>query len=75
MAFDSAKKNKRFGPSECQRSKESGSRRKRKKQVFLCRKTVRVKVEGKVIPGSFLKIEGKGVAISNPDFLLTLFLT
>ena len=31
-----------------------------KRRVFLCKRTVRVKVEGKVIPASFLKIEGWG---------------
>ena len=30
-----------------------------KRRVFLCRRTVRVKVEGKAIPASFLKIEGR----------------
>ena len=38
------------------RGKESSSRGKRR--VLLCRRTVRVKVEGKLIPASFLKIEG-----------------
>ena len=57
-AFDAAKRNKRFGRIQCQRSEESSSRGKRR--VFLCRRTVRVKVEGKAIPASFLKIEGRG---------------
>ena len=29
-----------------------------KERVFLCRRTMRVKVRGKAIPASFLKIEG-----------------
>ena len=41
---------------QCQRGKENSNRGKRKIQVFLCRRTVRVKVQGKVIPASFLKI-------------------
>ena len=32
-----------------------------KRQAFLCRRTVRVKVKGKVIPASFLKIEERYV--------------
>ena len=42
---------------QCQRSKKNSSNRKKKKPVFLCRRTVRVKVKSKVIPTSFLKIE------------------
>ena len=45
---------------QCQRSKESSSKRKRKRKVFLGRRTVRVKIKSKVIPASFLKIEGRG---------------
>ena len=40
---------------------ESSSRGKRR--VFLCRRTVRVKVKSKVIPASFLKIEGRGTFV------------
>ena len=40
--------------------KRSSSRGKRMTRVFLCRRTVRVKVVGKVIPVSFLKVEGRG---------------
>ena len=60
MVFDAAERNKRFGRILCQRSKKSSSRGKRKKPVFLCRKTMRVKVRSNVIPASFLKIEGRG---------------
>ena len=59
MVFDSAKRNKRFGCIQCQRGKKSNSRGKRKRRVFLCRWTVGVKVGGKVIPASFLKVEGR----------------
>ena len=59
-AFDTVERNGRFGRIQCQRGKESSSRRKRKGRVFLCRRTVRVKVKSKVIPASFLKIEGRG---------------
>ena len=45
LAFDVAEKNGKFGPIQCQRSKESSSKGKR--GVFLCRRTVRVKVKGK----------------------------
>ena len=44
-----------FGAKEV---KSSNSRGKRKRRVFLCRRTVRVKVRSKVIPVSFLKVEG-----------------
>ena len=57
MAFDAAKSNGRFGHIQCQRSNECSSIGKR--QEFICRRTVRVKVEGKVILASFLKIEGR----------------
>ena len=55
MVFDAAERNGRFGRIQCQRGKESSSRGKRKRCVFLCRRTVRVKVKGKVISASFFK--------------------
>ena len=67
MAFVAAKRNGRFGRIQCQRSKESSSRAKRKKGVFLCGRTVRVKVEGKVIPASFLKIKETGMLAGAKD--------
>ena len=60
-AFDAIKRNGSVGCIRCQRSKESTSRGKRKRRVFLCKWTVKVKVEGKVIPASFLKIKGRGM--------------
>ena len=63
-AFDAAKRNGRFGRIQCQKSKESSSRGKRR--VFLCR-TVRVKVKGRVILASFLKIEGWGTPVGAKD--------
>ena len=38
MVFDAAERNGRFGRIQCQRSKESSSRGKRKKRVFLCKR-------------------------------------
>ena len=67
MAFDAAKRNERFGSIQCQRGKESSSRGKRKRRVFLCRRTVGVKVEGKAIPASFLKVEGRGSLVGAKD--------
>ena len=58
MAFDAVERNGGFGRIQYQRSKESSSRGKRKR-VLLRRRTVRVKVIGKVIPASFLKTEGE----------------
>ena len=59
MSFDALERIRRFNRIQCQRSKVS-SRGKKKRQVFLCRRTVRVKVKGKVIPTSFLKIKEGG---------------
>ena len=59
-----AERNGRFGRIQCQRGKESSSSSgKRKRQIFLCRRTVRVKVGGKAIPASFLKVEGMGTLV------------
>ena len=68
MAFDAAERNGRFGRIQCQKSKESNSRGKRKRRVFFCRRTVRVKVKDKVIPSSFLKIEGRGTFVGAKDW-------
>ena len=51
----------------CQRSKEDSSRGKRKRRVVLCRRTVRVEVKSKVIPTSFLKIEGRETFVGVKD--------
>ena len=59
MEFDAAERNGRCCHIQRQRGKESSSRGKRKRRVFLCSGTVRVKVQGKVIPASFQKIEGR----------------
>ena len=58
MAFDAAERNGRFGRIQSQTGKESSCRGKRR--VFFCGRTVRVKVESKVIPASFQKIDGRG---------------
>ena len=67
MGFDAAERNGRFDRMQCQRGKEGSSREKIKRQVFLCRRTVRVKVEGKAIPASFLKIEGRRTLVGAKD--------
>ena len=61
IAFDAAERNGRFGRIQCQRGKESSSRGKRR--IFLCKRRVRVKLKGKVIPAIFLKIEGRGTHV------------
>ena len=66
MVFDAAKRNGRFGRIWYQKSKESSSRGKRKRRVFLSR-IVRVKVKSKVIPASFLKIDGRGMFVGVKD--------
>ena len=67
MAFDAAKRNGEFDRIQCQIGKDSSSRGKRKRRVFLCKRTVRVKVKGKVIPASFRKIEGRGILVGAKD--------
>ena len=62
-AFDAAERNGRFGRIQCQRGKESNSREKRKRRVFVCKRTVRVKA----IPVSFLKIEGRETLVGAKD--------
>ena len=57
VAFDATERNKRFDRIQGQRSEERSSKGKRKRRVFLCRRTVRVKIRSKVIPASSLKIE------------------
>ena len=52
---------------QCQRSKENSSKGKKKRRVFLCRRTVRVKVKSKVIPTSFLKIQGRETFVREKD--------
>ena len=53
LSFDAAKRNRNFGRFQCPKSKESSSKGKR--EVFLCRRTVKVEVKSTVIPTSFLK--------------------
>ena len=65
MAFDEAESNARFGRIQCQGSEESSSRGKR--PVVLCRRTVRVEVRSKVIPPSFLKVEGRETFVGAKD--------
>ena len=43
VAFDAAERNGKFGRIQCQRSKESSNRGKRKRAVFLCIKAVESK--------------------------------
>ena len=66
-AFDAAERNGRFGRIQCQRGKESSSRGKRKRRVFLCRRTAGVKVQGKAIPASILKVEGRRTLVEAKD--------
>ena len=63
MVFNASKRNEKFGRIQFQRDKEGSSRGKRKRGVFLGRRIVRVEVKGKVIPTSFLKIEGRGAFV------------
>ena len=63
-----AERNGRFGRIQSQRGKESSSRGKRKRRVFLCGRTVRVEVGGKVIPVNFLKDKERGMLIAANDW-------
>ena len=51
-----------FSAREVKRAAAAGKRR-----VFLCSRTVRVKVGSKAIPASFLKIEGRGTLVGAKD--------
>ena len=67
MAFDVAKRNGRFGRIQCQRSKTSSSRGKKKRREFLCRRTVRIEVRSEVIPANFLKVQRRGMFAKAKD--------
>ena len=47
--------------------KRAAAAAKRKRRVFLCGRTVGVKVDGKVILASFLKTEGRGTLVGAKD--------
>ena len=68
LAFYVSERNERFCRVQCERSKERSSTGKRKRPVFLCRRTVGVKVKSKVIPMSFLKIEGREPFVGAKDW-------
>ena len=52
---------------QCQRRKENSSKEQKNRQIFLCGKTVRVKVKGKVILTSFPKIQGRETFVGAKD--------
>ena len=52
---------------QCQRSKENSSKEMKKRRVFLCRRTVRVKVKSKVILTSFPKIQKRETFVGAKD--------
>ena len=52
---------------QCHRSKENSSKGKKKRRVFLCRRTVRVKVKSKVILTSFPKSQGRETFVGAKD--------
>ena len=53
---------------QCQRSKGNSSKGKKKRRVFLCRRTVRVKVKTKLIPRSFPKIQEREPFVGAKDW-------
>ena len=68
MAFHAANRNGMedlavFSVTEVKRA----AAEEKKRRIFLCRRTVRVKVQGKVIPTSFLKIEARGTFVGVKD--------
>ena len=67
MTFGATERNGKFGCIQRQRSEESSSTEKRRRRVFLSRRTVKVKVRSKVIPASFLKIEGRETLVGAKD--------
>ena len=62
LAFDEAEE-WQIWPHSVPESKEGSSRGKKKRLVFLCRRTMRVAVKDKVIPTRFLKTEGRGTFV------------
>ena len=52
---------------QCQRSRENSSKGMKKGRVFLCRRTVRVKVKSKVILTSFPKIQKRETFVGAKD--------
>ena len=53
-----------FGAREVKRA---ATEEREERGVFLCCRTVKVEVKGKVIPTSFLKIEGRGAFIGTEE--------
>ena len=47
--------------------KRAAAEERERRPVFLCRRTVRVKVGSKAIPASFLKVEGRGMLVGAKD--------
>ena len=60
-----AGRNGRFVHIQCQKGKESS---RGKRRVFLYKRTVGVKVGGKAILASFLKIKGRGTLVVAKDW-------
>ena len=58
LAFDGAEKMENSAAFNAKKVK-TAVREKKEREVFLCRKTVRVKAKGKVIPTNFLKTAGR----------------
>ena len=52
---------------QCKRSKENSSKEKKKRRLFLCRRTVGVKVKSKVILTTFPKIQEKETFVGKKD--------
>ena len=50
------------------RAREKSSSRGKKKRVFLCKRTARVKVKGKVVSRSFLQIERRGTFVEMEEW-------
>ena len=50
-----------------EQKRAAAEERERERLVFLCRRTMGVKVEDKVIPASFLKVEGRGTLVGAKD--------
>ena len=61
LACSAVKRNGKFGRIHYQRSEDNRCRGRR--EVFFCKKTVRVKVKGKVVSTGFLKIAGWGLFV------------
>ena len=67
MALDATKGMEDLATFNVREVKRAAAEEREGMGVFLCRRTVRIKVKSKVIPASFLKIKGWGTSVGAKD--------